>query len=119
MSVRKSINHGIQDGILEGLSEREKKAVLKLMARISEASYRRGFQQGAKFSKDDAVGEQSDIAEWRYGHQLDMAPTHKEILGPKRKTPWQDAAWRLDAEFGMNLADIGLNAFSMSKLNKV
>lgn len=118
MAPRKPINHDIADSALSKLSEREKTAVLKLMSRISEASYRRGFQQGARFAEDGVVGDQGDIAKWRYGHQLDKAPTHVEILGPKRKHPWQDAALRLDVEFGNSLADVGLDANSMSKLNK-
>jgi hypothetical protein len=42
----KSVAYGLRDGEFSELPEKTKKKLVKLMARLSEQAYRRGFQQG-------------------------------------------------------------------------
>jgi hypothetical protein len=44
--IPESVAYGLKCGEFDNLSERDKRRLVKLMARISEASYRRGFQHG-------------------------------------------------------------------------
>jgi len=76
--VLSEINRGLMahlpDGVLAGLTREQKQAVVKLMARISEASYRRGAQQGVTFQRDRAADLPISMASWRYDTRQDISP---------------------------------------------
>ena len=54
------------------LSERDKRDILKLMARVAEQAYRRGAQQGAGLAQRPCF--RADLGEWRYRPSLDLSP---------------------------------------------
>ena len=54
------------------LSDRDKRDILKLMARVAEQAYRRGVQQGAGLA--DKSSFRGDLWEWRYRPSLDLSP---------------------------------------------
>ena len=54
------------------LSNRDKRDMLKLMARVAEQAYRRGVQQGAGLAGKSSF--RGDLWEWRYRPSLDLAP---------------------------------------------
>ncbi len=85
---------------LGNLDDRQKRTLLKLIARISEASYRRGLQQGRVF--EDAGAFRADPGDWRYSKSLDDSP-----YGEWNK-PFMTAVERLDCEYGTSLRDVGL-----------
>lgn len=53
----RSVAHGLRDDAFAHIDQSTRKKLIKLMARISEKSYRRGFQHGQEFAKkgDKAV----------------------------------------------------------------
>lgn len=103
------VTHSIPDGALSGLPPKLAATVLKVMARISEASYRRGYQQRETF---DRLGIHCvDPVTFRFRTSLDLAPFADSFAtGPTwvatqgRRT----ALWRLDVEYGSSLERIGL-----------
>jgi hypothetical protein len=54
------------------LSDRDKRDILKLMARVAEQAYRRGVQQGAGLAGKSSF--RGDLWEWRYRPSLDLSP---------------------------------------------
>jgi hypothetical protein len=54
------------------LSDRDKRDMLKLMARVAEQAYRRGVQQGAGLAGKPSF--RGDLWEWRYRPSLDLSP---------------------------------------------
>jgi hypothetical protein len=58
------VTKGFRDGRFLSLSERDKRDVLKLMARVAEEAYRRGAQQGAGLAQRPSF--RADLGEWRY-----------------------------------------------------
>ena len=54
------------------LSDRDKRDLLKLMARVAEQAYRRGVQQGAGLAGKSSF--RGDLWEWRYRPSLDLSP---------------------------------------------
>ena len=80
------------------LSDRDKRDMLKLMARVAEQAYRRGVQQGAGLAGKPSF--RGDLWEWRYRPSLDLSPW---IDRPTTTT----SLARLDAECGESLRGIG------------
>ena len=77
------------------LSDRDKRDILKLMARVAEQAYRRGVQQGAGLAGKPSF--RGDLWEWRYRPSLDLSPW---IDRPTTTTSLD----RLDAECGEPVA---------------
>ena len=80
------------------LSDRDKRDILKLMARVAEQAYRRGVQQGAGLA--DKSSFRGDLWEWRYRPSLDLSPW---VDRPTTTTSLD----RLDAECGEQLRELG------------
>ncbi|MGZ9086845.1 MAG: hypothetical protein ACXW3R_15225 [Rhodoplanes sp.] len=53
------------------LADRDKRDILKLMARVAEQAYRRGVQQGAGLAGKSSF--RRDLWEWRYRPSLDLS----------------------------------------------
>lgn len=85
---------------LYGMDNKSKSALLKLLARVSEASYRRGLQQGRVFEAAGAF--KVDPGTWRYERSLDSSP-----WGEANKK-CMTAIEGLDCEYGASLRDVGL-----------
>jgi hypothetical protein len=88
------ITRYIKDDVLDHLSDRDKKLVLRLLARASEQGNRRGFQQGFAYSGycDDVrrpydIHQDGVIANWRYGNSLDKSPWLDVVKGRVRQIP--------------------------------
>ena len=54
------------------LADRDKRDILKLMARVAEQAYRRGVQQGAGLAGKPFF--RGDLWEWRHRPSLDLSP---------------------------------------------
>jgi hypothetical protein len=80
------------------LSDRDKRDILRLMARVAEQAYRRGVQQGAGLAGKPSF--RGDLWEWRYRPSLDLSPW---IDRPTTTTSLE----RLDAECGEPLRELG------------
>jgi hypothetical protein len=65
------ITDGLPDGAFDHLSARDRARLIKLMARLAERSYRRGFQQGT--TKGDFARPQM-VAGWRFRRSTDKSP---------------------------------------------
>lgn len=57
---------------LSGLSEKDKKKLIKVMSHISEASYRRGLNHGCIFKQNHLF--QKNVVEWCYKISLARSP---------------------------------------------
>ena len=93
------VTKGFRDGRFLSLSERDRRDVLKLMARVAEQAYRRGAQQGAGLAQRPSF--RADLGEWRYKPSLDLSPW---IDRPRMTTSLE----RLDGECGEELRRLGL-----------
>jgi hypothetical protein len=82
------------------LSDRDKRDLLKLMARVAEQAYRRGVQQGAGLGGKSSF--RGDLWEWRYRPSLDLAPW---VDSPTTTTSLD----RLDTECGQQLRGLGFD----------
>jgi hypothetical protein len=82
------------------LSDRDKRDILKLMARVAEQAYRRGVQQGAGLAGKSSF--RGDLWEWRYRPSLDLSPW---VDSPTTTTSLD----RLDAECGEQLRELGFS----------
>ena len=82
------------------LSDRDKRDMLKLMARVAEQAYRRGVQQGAGLAGKSSF--RGDLWEWRYRPSLDLSPW---VDSPTTTTSLD----RLDAECGEQLRELGFS----------
>ena len=82
------------------LSDRDKRDILKLMARVAEQAYRRGVQQGAGLAGKPSF--RGDLWEWRYRPSLDLSPW---VDSPTTTTSLD----RLDAECGGPLRELAKN----------
>ena len=80
------------------LPDRDKRDILKLMARVAEQAYRRGVQQGAGLAGKPSF--RGDLWEWRYRPSLDLSPW---IDRPTTTTSLD----RLDTECGEPLRELG------------
>lgn len=68
------VTHGIADNIFDGIDAATKGEIAKLLARVSERSYRRGFQQGAHIATARPADLPKDLHAWRYGTSTDKSP---------------------------------------------
>ena len=100
------VTKGFRDGRFLSLSARDKRDVLKLMARIAEQAYRRGAQQGAGLAQ--RLFFRADLGEWRYQPSLDLSPW---VDSPRMTTSLE----RLDGECGEVLRRIGLSLKDTSR----
>ena len=93
------------------LTEREQNSLLRFMARLSEASYRRGLQQGKTFA--DAGAFTADPYVVRYERSLDASPWGENA----RHSPWtaQDRLWM---EYRASLIDVGLREIAPCSTGK-
>lgn len=107
--------------ILEGISDKRIRSLfdeidnmrstdvdtlLKIIAHISEASYRRGVQQGAAFCGHRGV----NLCNWRYDPSLSVSP----MLDMRDGAPFvtgerRPSAETLNIEYGLDLRRIGLS----------
>lgn len=95
------VNKKIKYNALADLTQEQKEIVLKLMARTSEASFRRGYQQGQEC--EDTVISGFDL---RYGrHSLTLDFSKEPVMGC-RTVPSTE---RLLAEYGNQLKFVGLS----------
>ena len=69
---------GLDLGFIHDLTDAQRSALAKVVARAAEKSYRRGFQQGAQIG-----GDQLKLHDWRYLRSLDKSPTPDQ-RGPAR-----------------------------------
>lgn len=83
------------------LTDRDKRLIIKLMARASEASYRRGLVHGVYFVKNGELSQ--DPGRWRYRVSLDRSPHGQSGKGPA----WMTSVHRLFCE-NMQLHRVGL-----------
>lgn len=81
---------------LTKLSAKTQVELLRVIARISERSYRRGAQQGHE------LGVPEDVVSWRYDWSLDVCPELPNAADDS------SSLWRLDVEEGDALARLGL-----------
>ena len=65
-----SVAYGLKMDEFDDLSPDVKRKLVRLMARLAEQSYRRGFQHGTVLGKDARL----DPGELRYGPSLDESP---------------------------------------------
>lgn len=73
-STATDVTHGIPEDLFSGMSDQQKDDVAKLMARISERSYRRGFQQGVTIATKRPADLPRDLHGWRYRASTDKSP---------------------------------------------
>jgi hypothetical protein len=92
---------GIKEDALAGLTPAQKRIVLLLLARVSEASYRRGAQQGAHIQAHRPKLLPDCLATWRYSIHADQSPW----LDARRTEP---AMQRLECEYRALLRHVGL-----------
>lgn len=88
---------------LSSLPSRDRRALVKLIARISEASYRRGFQQGVHVARAGEADEESALR-LRSWTSLDRSPRGEKPV----RDVGISAGRRLNIEFGISLQDVGL-----------
>ena len=93
------VTKGFRRGRFFDLSDRDKRDIITLMARVAEQAYRRGVQQGAGLAGKPSF--RRDLWEWRYRPSLDLAPW------VDRPTTTSSRA-RLEAECGDQLRRLGL-----------
>jgi len=88
----RSILHGLKMAEFSEMPKATQRKLVKLMARISERSYRRGVQQAL------AIGCIHPVAEWRYGSMEKSAG-----INTRRKTTVIDRLF----EQNMELREVG------------
>ena len=97
---REYVASGLVRGQFAHLSLEDKMSLLRLMARVSEASYRRGFQQGFVLRDNFPERIVGNLAAWRYDESLDDA------ISPDGFPSSGTSLDRLDMEF--RLSEVGL-----------
>jgi hypothetical protein len=91
-----SVGHGFEFDEFADIPPKTTKKLMKLMARIAEQSYRRGFQQALESELPITVDV---IWKWRYDPPLDGSPSP---FGHNKSTSLE----RLDIENGITLRDL-------------
>ncbi len=94
------VTKGFRDGRFVSVAERDRRDLLKLMARVTEQAYRRGAQQGAGLAHRPSF--RADLGAWRYTPALDLSPW---IDSPRMTTSLE----RLEAECGDGLRRLGFS----------
>lgn len=74
-----SVAFGLKEGEFASLPEPTRNKLVRLMSRISEASFRRGFQHGCVQTKKGAV--KGDPSVLRFGRSLDKSPWAETASG--------------------------------------
>ena len=95
----------IHEGIhldLSSIPKRQKKAIVKFMARIMEDSYRRGWEHGL----NEDIGEVEHPFKLRFFRSLDKCPNPKTAKQKDSMIPI--TIDRLYAEYQKSLQEIGL-----------
>ena len=100
---KNSVAHGIDYGEFAKLSNSSKKKLIALMARISEKSYRRGFQHGKEITRPVV-----DPAYFRFEIPIDKSPYTDEFsqAGTWLSNSGSSAIERLEMEYP-ELSEIG------------
>ena len=98
-----SVFAGIEEGQFKNITARDRKALLTLMARISEASFRRGIHHSVSCLRPVKL----NLFDLRYGRSLDKSPSPH---GPAFH-PTTSSVERLLMEYD------GLSSFGMFKLS--
>lgn len=97
-----NIQNGISLDLSDKLTDAEKKKLVKFIARATEDSYRRGFQQGAGFQERGII--KKDPYHLRFRKNLDVAPD------PRSNTLIGDTSvFRLHCEYHTSFYKIGLD----------
>lgn len=94
-----SVAYGLHLEEFNDLPEKTRKQLVRLISRISEASFRRGFQHGCVQTKNGSV--QIDPAILRFKRSLDVSPWAESASGG------MSAIDRLQCEYGV-LSQLGL-----------
>lgn len=71
MNDAHDVTVGLPPGAFERLTAEERAAMVRLMARIAERSYRRGACHALTIDPDDRP---TDLVKWRFGIRLDVSP---------------------------------------------
>lgn len=100
------IEHGLDLKFIRALPDDDRLTLARLLARASERSYRRGFQQGASIASHRPEDLPRNLAEWRYGCETDISP-------------WPDAARAETSLSRLHTENSGLRALGLptSKIN--
>jgi hypothetical protein len=69
-----SVARGLHWGEFNHLAPADKKKLVRLMARIAEKSYRRGFEHGVVMTDDRESWIRDDPGAWRCYADLDLSP---------------------------------------------
>ena len=96
--ISSSIAYGFKFDEFRELPDKMQRRVIKLLAQVSEKSYRRGLQHGAVL-RDEI---KRDLAEFRHSPGIDKSPNADS---PHSIT----AQARLTAEYGIVLQELGLH----------
>jgi len=92
----------------DSLDQGEINDLVKLIAYISETSFRRGFQHGCDFEKRGQ--RHVNAYDFRYKRKISLAPyTLLDCKGREDRRKDMTALWRLDVEYGRILDVIGLS----------
>lgn len=102
MKAAYDVTSGIDPELFDNLSEKQKKAICTLLARVQEATFRRGFQQGQECGQIAKISGH-DLRYGRKVRKLDISPE------PVRGWPAIESMQRLFIEHGVDLAEIGLD----------
>lgn len=76
--IPSSIAYGLKFHEFDDIPKRQKKKLVRLMARLMEKSYKRGVQQGVHFERLDAefpnIADDEALYKYRYERNLDKSP---------------------------------------------
>lgn len=108
MTTVYDISSGINPELLSNLSEKKKKAICTLLARVQEAAFRRGFQQGQECGSIAKISGH-DLRYGRKARKLDTA------LEPVQGFRTIESMERLYIQHGLELEEIGLDVSSHIK----
>lgn len=95
---KSSVAFGLKRNEFDHLSDQDVKKLIRLIARISESSYRRGFQHGVV-----ETGGECGMDSWKWRHEKSLDNSPWAMHPPKTTTSIE----RLMTEHGI-LDDIGL-----------
>lgn len=103
-----SITSGIDPELFLGLTNKQEKAICTLLARVQEATFRRGYQQGQECGSIAKVSGH----DLRYGRKVRKLDTALEPVQGFRAI---ESMERLYIEHGIELSEIGLDVASHIK----
>ena len=97
------IHRGFKDGEFATLPAEVRTRLIRLMARVSEASYRRGFQQGSHLQETGVL--KHNVYDFRYKNPLSNSP---EGTNGKTAGYCKSSVDRLLLEYRSQLSRVGL-----------